>query len=81
MLRNAIGVSPLERIGFEHCGLESQMCVYRERLERMGLEGGSLEMINDIWGRFEWTRILLKKHEILKSIRPRRARADWLLAL
>ena len=33
-------------------------------LEWMGLEGGTLEMINDIWGRFDLTRILLKKHEI-----------------
>ena len=47
----------------------------------MGLEGGRLEMINDLLGRFEWTRILLKKHEMSKSIRPEWAAADWLLAL
>ncbi len=50
-------------------------------LQRMGLEGGRLEMINDLLGSFEWTRILLKKHENSKSIWHKRARADWLLAL
>ena len=50
-------------------------------LQREGLEGCRLEMIKDDLGTFEWTRILLKKHEISKSIWHKRARADWLLAL
>jgi hypothetical protein len=50
-------------------------------LQREGLEGGRLEMINDLLGTFEWTRILLKKHEFSKCIWHKRARADWLLAL
>ncbi len=66
-------------------GLASSTVAWKDRcacdasgLQRMGLEGGRLEMINDLWARFEWTRILLKKHEISKSIRHKRAAADWL---
>jgi hypothetical protein len=49
-------------------------------LERMGLEGGSFELLNRSWGRFEGTGIWPQKFEFTKSNRRERARAERLLA-
>ncbi len=48
--------------------------------ERMGLEGGSFELLNRSWGRSEGTGTRPKKFEYSKSNRREQARAERRLA-